>query len=66
LNGEKVAVATTVGNDCILGASVALNADRVNLTEAYKHFKDGHKHCPQITHLKQSIQMDGVQHNLPG
>ncbi|MBF0573041.1 MAG: hypothetical protein HQK69_04695 [Desulfamplus sp.] len=40
LNGEKVAVATTVGNDCILGASVTLGADTANLTEAYKHFKD--------------------------
>jgi hypothetical protein len=33
-------VATTVGNDCILGASVALGADTENLTEAYQHFKD--------------------------
>ena len=41
LNGEKVAVATTVGSDCILGASVAPGADTSNLTEAYKHFKDG-------------------------
>jgi len=40
LNGEKVVVATTVGNDCILGAAVALGADVVNLTEAYQHFKD--------------------------
>ncbi|SLM29372.1 hypothetical protein MTBBW1_1770030 [Desulfamplus magnetovallimortis] len=40
LNGEKVAVARTVGNDCVLGASVALGADTANLTEAYKHFKD--------------------------
>jgi len=40
LNGEKVVVATTVGDDCVLGASVALGADVANLTEAYQHFKD--------------------------
>lgn len=40
LNGEKVVVATTVGEDCVLGLSVALNADEKNLTEAYQHFKD--------------------------
>ena len=40
LNGEKVVVATTVGDDCILGVSVALGADTTNLTEAYQHFKD--------------------------
>lgn len=40
LNGEEVVVATTVGDDCVLGASVALGADTENLTEAYQHFKD--------------------------
>lgn len=40
LNGEKVVVATTVGEDCVLGASVALSADEENLTEAYRHFKE--------------------------
>ena len=40
LNGEEVVVATTVGNDCILGVSVALDVDTPNLTEAYQHFKD--------------------------
>jgi hypothetical protein len=40
LNGEKVVVATTVGEDCVLGASVALSADEDNLTEAYQHFKE--------------------------
>ena len=39
-NGEKVVVATTVGEDCVLGASVALSADEDNLTEAYRHFKE--------------------------
>jgi len=40
LNGEKVVVATTVGEDCVLGASVAVSADEQNLTEAYQHFKE--------------------------
>jgi len=40
LNGEEVVVATTVGEDCILGVSVALGADTASLTEAYQGFKD--------------------------
>jgi len=40
LNGEEVVVATTVGDNCILGVSVALEADTASLTEAYQHFKD--------------------------
>ena len=40
LNGEEVVVATTVGDDCILGASVALGVDTENLTQAYQHFKE--------------------------
>ena len=40
LNGEEVVVATTVGDDCVLGASVALGIDTPNLTTAYQHFKN--------------------------
>jgi hypothetical protein len=39
LHGEKVYIATTVGNDCVLGASVALQADEKDLTSAYQQFK---------------------------
>ncbi len=39
LNGEKVYVATTVGNDCVLGASLAADAGEKSLSEAYGHFK---------------------------
>ena len=39
LNGEKVFVATTVGDDCVLGASVAKQADEKDLTAAYGQFK---------------------------
>jgi hypothetical protein len=38
-NGHKAYIATTVGADCVLGASVALNADEAALTEAYSQFK---------------------------
>jgi hypothetical protein len=39
LNGETIYVATTVGDDCVLGASVALQADEKELTAAYQQFK---------------------------
>jgi hypothetical protein len=39
LNGATVYVATTVGADCVLGASMALQADEQNLTDAYQQFK---------------------------
>ncbi len=38
-NGHKGYIAMTVGADCVLGASVALNADEQALTEAYGRFK---------------------------
>ena len=38
-NGQKAYIATTVGQDCVLGASVVLGADAASLTEAYTHFK---------------------------
>lgn len=38
-NGEKGYIATTVGQDAILGASLALAADEVSLTQAYDIFK---------------------------
>lgn len=38
--GNKAYIATTVANDCVLGASISLTADAAGLTEAYGHFKD--------------------------
>lgn len=38
-NGEKAYIATTVGGDCVLGASLTLGADQESLTAAYGHFK---------------------------
>jgi len=39
IDGEKAYIATTVADDCVLGASVTLGADEDSLTEAYGHFK---------------------------
>jgi len=39
-NGEKGYIATTVGADCVLGASLALAADEAALIAAYGHFKE--------------------------
>ncbi|MBU0490387.1 MAG: hypothetical protein KKB13_00925, partial [Chloroflexi bacterium] len=39
LNGTPVYVATTVGDQCVLGASVAPHADEPDLTAAYQQFK---------------------------
>lgn len=39
-NGEKGYIATSVGADCVLGASLALTADEGALTAAYGYFKD--------------------------
>ena len=38
-NGEKAYIATTVGADCVLGASIVLSADEEQLTLAYGQFK---------------------------
>jgi hypothetical protein len=58
LNGEEVVVATTVGDDCVLGASVALQADAENLTEAYQHFQ---AEARQLTpdYAPQTVNTDG-------
>lgn len=38
-NGEKAYIATTVGSDCVLGASIVLAADEEQLTVAYGQFQ---------------------------
>jgi len=38
-NGDKAYIATTVGEECVLGAAVALQADEPALTEAYGRFQ---------------------------
>lgn len=58
INGEKAYIATTVAEDCVLGASIALRADTASLTEAYAHFKH------EAQHLKPDYQPETV--NIDG
>ena len=39
ISGEKVYIATTVGEHCFLGASVSLGAGEEELTQAYRQFQ---------------------------
>jgi hypothetical protein len=39
-NDEKAYIATTVADDCVLGAALALAADEEQLTAAYRQFKE--------------------------
>jgi hypothetical protein len=57
-NGEKAYIATTVAEDCILGASLVLAADEPQLTEAYGHFKhEAQQFNP--TYQPQTVNTDG-------
>lgn len=58
LNGTKVYVATTVGDDCMLGASVALHADEQDLSEAYQQFKTEAQNI-QPDYQPTSVNTDG-------
>lgn len=58
LNAEKVVVATTVGEDCVLGASIALSADEDNLTEAYQHFKE-EAQTLKADYVPETVNTDG-------
>jgi hypothetical protein len=58
LNGEKAYIATTVGGDCVLGASVALKADTTALTAAYGQFqRETHRFDP--VYRPQTVNTDG-------
>ena len=57
-NGHKAYIATTVGADCVLGASVALNADEAALTEAYGQFKQEAQNIDP-DYEPQSVNTDG-------
>src|SRR5712692_1929215 len=58
LNGETVYLATTVAAECVLGASLAVQADTEHLTEAYGHFKtEAQRLCP--TYQPQTVNTDG-------
>ena len=58
LNGAAAYVATTVADDCILGASVALHADAADLTAAYQQFKTEAQRV-QADYRPTSVNTDG-------
>jgi hypothetical protein len=58
LHGEEVGVATTVGDDGLLGASVALGADTANVTQASQHFKGEALHR-NPDYLPETVTTDG-------
>jgi hypothetical protein len=58
VNGEKAYLSTTVGNDCVLGAAIALKADVVGLTDAYGQFQQ--EVCRlDPTYTPQTVNTDG-------
>jgi hypothetical protein len=57
-NGEKAYIATTVAEDCVLGASLVLTADEPQLTEAYGHFKQEAQHL-NPAYQPQTVNTDG-------
>jgi len=58
LNGEKVYIATTVAQDCVLGISMAPAADEPALTEAYGQFKQETRRLNPDYH-PQTVNTDG-------
>jgi len=56
--GDKRYVATTVGNECILGASVAKDAGEEALDDAYQVFKD-EAQCLKSAYTPVTVNMDG-------
>lgn len=58
INREKAYIATTVGSDCILGASLSLSADEKGLTEAYSHFQEEALHL-NPDYQPESVNIDG-------
>ena len=54
MNGKRIFVATTVGDDVILGAATSLSAQTTDLTEAYGEFK------AEATRLKPDYQPQTV------
>ncbi len=56
--GEKAYVATTVGDQCILGASVTKNAGEEALKDAYKVFKN-EAQCIKPEYSPTTVNIDG-------
>lgn len=60
LAGEKVYVATSVGNHCLLGASVSPGASEADLTEAYRHMQEEAQGVDP-TYAPETVNTDGWQ-----
>jgi hypothetical protein len=60
ISGEKVYIATTVGKDCCLGASVSQGAGEDELTEAYAQFQR-EAHQVQPNYQPETVNTDGWQ-----
>lgn len=58
LLGDKVYAATTVGDECILGASIAKDAGEESLIDAYKVFKDESQDL-NPTYSPETVNIDG-------
>jgi hypothetical protein len=63
--GEKAYIATTVGGQCILGASIAKNAREDGLQDAYQVFKDETR-CIKPDYTPDTVNIDGWKptHNV--
>jgi len=59
-NGSKGYIATTVGQDCVLGAALALQADTPALTQAYGVFKT-EAQTLKADYAPQTVNTDGWQ-----
>ena len=59
-HGEKVYIATTVAQDCVLGASVSFTADAPGLTEAYGHFQQEAQRL-DADYTPKTVNTDGWQ-----
>jgi len=58
--GDKVYIATTVGDECILGASISGDAGEQSLRNAYQVFKD-EAQCLKPDYTPTTVNMDGWQ-----
>jgi len=56
--GDKIYVATTVGNGCVLGASIATDAGEESLVKAYGVFKD-EAQCVKPDYSPKTVNTDG-------
>lgn len=60
ISGERVYLATTVGDNCFLGASVSAGAGEENLTEAYGQFQQDAQQV-QPDYQPDTVNTDGWQ-----